>query len=235
MKTGQIVFTIFAVIVVMFFGYKAWEKSRQTPAAEDSLYTQSTDTYEPVGEEELINPLELNEPMLKDASQITPINHAVKVTLKTSKGDIGLELDGIAAPLTVGNFVALAKENFYDGTSFHRVIPDFMIQGGDPLSKDSKQRFVHGTGGPGYRFADETNSRKIVRGAIAMANSGPDTNGSQFFIVVGQAFPHLDGRHTNFGSVISGMDVVDAIANVSVDERDNPLEPVVISDVVVEE
>lgn len=166
---------------------------------------------------------------------ITPVPKTVQATLKTNKGNIVLELDGAAAPLTVGNFVYLAKKDFYDGTTFHRVIPDFMIQGGDPLSKDQTQRAMHGTGDPGYRFKDEFNSRKIVRGSIAMANSGPGTNGSQFFIVVGEAFPHLDGKHTNFGSVTAGMDVVDAIVNVKTDGQDNPVEPVVVQDVIIEE
>lgn len=165
---------------------------------------------------------------------ITPITKTVTATLKTTKGDIVLTLDGAAAPKTVGNFVQLAQADFYDGTSFHRIIPDFMIQGGDPLSKDQNLRARHGTGGPEYTFEDEFNNRKLVRGSLAMANSGPDTNGSQFFIVTTEATPWLDGKHTNFGEVVEGMDVLDAIAAVETDARDNPIEPVVISDVVIE-
>lgn len=164
---------------------------------------------------------------------IQPINQTVNITLETSMGNIDVALDGAAAPYTVGNFVQLAQKDFYDGTTFHRVIPDFMIQGGDPFSIDPRLRARHGTGGPGYQFQDEVNDRKIVRGAIAMANSGPNTNGSQFFIVTGEAFPHLDGKHTNFGEVTNGMDVVDAISQVEADERDNPQARVVISDVLV--
>lgn len=164
---------------------------------------------------------------------VTPINQVVQVTLKTSQGDIALTLDGTAAPLTVGNFVFLAQQNFYDGTTFHRVIPDFMIQGGDPLSKDPARRAQHGTGGPGYTFPDEINQHKIVRGALAMANAGPGTNGSQFFIVTGAAFPHLDGKHTVFGQVTSGMEIVDAISQVPQDAGNNPTTPIVITDVVV--
>lgn len=156
---------------------------------------------------------------------IQPINQAVQITLKTTKGDIELILDGAKAPKTVGNFVTLALDDFYDGVIFHRVIPDFMIQGGDPTGT--------GTGGPGYQFEDEINDRKIVRGSVAMANAGPGTNGSQFFIVTATATPYLDGKHTNFGEVTTGMDVVDAISQVATDANDKPLKPITIQDVVV--
>lgn len=168
-------------------------------------------------------------------SNISPIAEKVNVTLKTSMGDIALELDGTAAPVTVGNFVELAKKGFYNGTTFHRVIPDFMIQGGDPNSKDQTKRSLHGTGGPGYQFEDEINSNKIVRGAIAMANAGPGTNGSQFFVVTAPATPYLDGKHTYFGKVTSGMDVVDKISLVQRDRNDNPLTPITINQVVIGE
>lgn len=158
----------------------------------------------------------------------------VKAVLKTNKGDITLELDGTSVPRTVENFVQLARKDFFDGTTFHRVIPDFMIQGGDPNSRDQLKRESHGTGGPGYMFPDELNDNKIARGSVAMANSGPNTNGSQFFIVTADAAPWLDGKHTNFGTVVSGMDVVDAISRVKRDGRDNPLDPVVIDDVTLE-
>ncbi len=156
-----------------------------------------------------------------------------KAVLKTSRGDIALELFSADAPNTVNNFMALAKRDFYDGATFHRVIPDFMIQGGDPLSKDDNPA-NDGTGGPGYFFDDEINQHKIVRGALAMANAGPDTNGSQFFIVTADATPWLDGKHTVFGRVTEGYEVVDAISAVARDARDRPLENVVIEDVVVE-
>jgi cyclophilin family peptidyl-prolyl cis-trans isomerase len=173
-------------------------------------------------------------PLTNTPMNIQPIAQKVNVTLTTSTGVIQLELDGTRAPITVGNFVALAQKGFYNGTTFHRVIPDFMIQGGDPLSKDPSKRALHGTGGPGYTFPDEINSEHIVRGTIAMANSGPNTNGSQFFIVTAPATPHLDGRHTNFGKVVAGMDVVDAISQVKRDENDNPLEPVIVQSVTVD-
>lgn len=143
------------------------------------------------------------------------------VVIKTSMGDMTLELDADAAPKTVTNFVTLAKSGYYNGLKFHRVIPRFMIQGGDPSGD--------GTGGAsvfGAAFEDEINDYKLVRGAIAMANRGPDTNGSQFFIVQAEETPWLDGRHTVFGNVTAGDDVIDKIAAVKRDENDMPLDPV---------
>jgi peptidyl-prolyl cis-trans isomerase B (cyclophilin B) len=140
--------------------------------------------------------------------------------LHTSQGPVAIELFPEDAPKTVENFVKLASEGFYDGLTFHRVIPDFMVQAGCPRGD--------GTGGPGYQFEDEFNQHKIVRGALAMANAGPNTNGSQFFIVTTDAAPWLDGKHTVFGQVVEGQDVVDRIQNVPRDGRDRPLEPVTI-------
>jgi peptidyl-prolyl cis-trans isomerase B (cyclophilin B) len=136
------------------------------------------------------------------------------MTLTTNHGDIVLELFDEDAPKTVDNFRKLAEDGFYDGLIFHRVIPDFMIQGGCPEGT--------GTGGPGYTFEDEINQHKVVRGALAMANAGPNTNGSQFFIVTTQAAPWLDGKHTVFGEVTDGMDVVDTIEKLPTDGRDRP-------------
>ena len=140
-------------------------------------------------------------------------------TLHTNHGPIELELYPDDVPKTVSNFEKLARDGFYDGVIFHRVIPDFMIQGGDPTGT--------GSGGPGYTFEDEFNDNKVVRGALAMANAGPNTNGSQFFIVIADACPWLDGKHTVFGRVSAGMDVADEISKVDRDEQDKPLEPVV--------
>jgi cyclophilin family peptidyl-prolyl cis-trans isomerase len=142
----------------------------------------------------------------------------------TSKGAIELELFD-DAPKTVENFVKLARDGFYDGIVFHRVIPDFMIQGGDPTGT--------GMGGPGYQFDDEQNGRAVERGVIAMANSGPNTNGSQFFIVTADACPWLNGLHTVFGRVSGGMDVVDEIGNADTDGQDRPLEEIRIESVAV--
>jgi peptidyl-prolyl cis-trans isomerase B (cyclophilin B) len=140
-----------------------------------------------------------------------------RATLHTNAGAIALELHDDDAPKTVENFRKLAAGGFYDGLVFHRVIPDFMIQGGCPEGT--------GRGGPGYTFEDEINDNRIVRGALAMANAGPDTNGSQFFIVTAEAAPWLDGKHTVFGRVSEGMDTVDAIEATETDGSDRPLEP----------
>ena len=143
--------------------------------------------------------------------------------MTTSAGQIEVELFAKDAPKTVENFTKLAGEGYYDGGVFHRVIPDFMIQGGCPRGD--------GTGGPGYTFEDEFNEHPVARGYLAMANSGPNTNGSQFFIVTADACSWLDGKHTVFGRVASGQDVADRISLVERDMRDRPLEPVVIESV----
>ena len=141
-------------------------------------------------------------------------------TLHTNHGPIEVELFDDDAPKTVENFRKLAGEGFYEGVVFHRVIPDFMIQGGDPTGT--------GMGGPGYTFEDEFNDHKVERGAVAMANAGPNTNGSQFFIVTTEAAPWLDGKHTVFGKVTDGMDAVDSIEKSDTDANDKPREPAVI-------
>ena len=139
-----------------------------------------------------------------------------EVVLHTNAGAITVELHDDDAPETVANFRKLAEDGFYDDLTFHRVIPDFMIQGGCPQGT--------GTGGPGYTFGDEFNDHKIVRGALAMANSGPATNGSQFFIVTTEEAPWLDGKHTVFGRVTDGMDVISAIEAVETGANDRPVE-----------
>ena len=147
--------------------------------------------------------------------------------MHTNHGQIEVELFDADAPKTVDNFVKLSKDGFYDGLIFHRVIKDFMIQGGCPEGT--------GTGGPGYQFEDEFNDNKIVRGALAMANAGPNTNGSQFFIVTTDAAPWLDGKHTVFGRVTEGMDAVDSIEGTATGAQDRPVEDVVIERVEVSE
>jgi peptidyl-prolyl cis-trans isomerase B (cyclophilin B) len=141
-------------------------------------------------------------------------------TMHTNHGAIEIELFDADAPKTVENFRKLSSDGFYDGLAFHRVIPDFMVQGGCPEGT--------GTGGPGYTFEDEFNQHKVVRGALAMANAGPNTNGSQFFLVTTEAAPWLDGKHTVFGQITSGMDAVDAIEKLPTDARDKPTDPAVI-------
>jgi peptidyl-prolyl cis-trans isomerase B (cyclophilin B) len=148
-------------------------------------------------------------------------------TLHTSEGAIELELYPDAAPKTVENFEKLSRDGFYEGVIFHRVIPDFMIQGGDPTGT--------GTGGPGYEFEDEFNEHRVTRGALAMANAGPNTNGSQFFIVTAEEASWLDGKHTVFGRVTTGMDVVDRISQAERDANDRPRTPVTIDRVELAE
>jgi peptidyl-prolyl cis-trans isomerase B (cyclophilin B) len=140
-----------------------------------------------------------------------------EAVLHTTAGPVTIELFDEDAPKTVANFRKLAGDGFYDGLVFHRVIRDFMIQGGCPEGT--------GTGGPGYTFEDEINEHKVVRGALAMANAGPNTNGSQFFVVTAEAAPWLDGKHTVFGQVVGGMDAVDAIEGTPTGSGDRPLEP----------
>jgi cyclophilin family peptidyl-prolyl cis-trans isomerase len=147
-------------------------------------------------------------------------------TMQTNHGAIELELFDDDAPKTVDNFTRLARDGFYDGVIFHRVIQDFMIQGGDPTGT--------GSGGPGYQFEDEFNDHLVERGALAMANAGPNTNGSQFFIVTADACPWLDGKHTVFGRVANGMDVVDSIEGVETGPGDRPRDEVRIESVSVQ-
>ncbi len=159
----------------------------------------------------------------------SPADTSIKYTaiFDTSEGEITCELFASDSPQTVGNFVGLAEAGFYDGGVFHRVIKDFMIQGGCPDGV--------GTGSPGYKFADEFNHHKIVNGSLAMANAGPGTNGSQFFIVTAEATPWLDGAHTNFGVVVKGQAVVDKIGTIATDGRDRPRTPITINTIRIEQ
>ena len=152
------------------------------------------------------------------------------VTMETSLGNIEIELYSDKAPKTVDNFVKLANQGFYENTKFHRVIKGFMIQGGDPYTK-GEDTSVYGTGGPAYKFEDEANDLPMVAGMLAMANSGPNTNGSQFFIITAPETPWLVGKHTVFGKVISGMDVVTKIENTRTSANDLPVTPVIVTKV----
>ncbi|OIO20167.1 MAG: peptidylprolyl isomerase [Candidatus Magasanikbacteria bacterium CG1_02_41_34] len=154
-----------------------------------------------------------------------------RAVLHTNLGDITVALFVDKSPKTVNNFLNLAKAGEYDGTKFHRIIVDFMIQGGDLLSKDDSKVAMWGTGGPNYRFEDEFNDEPLVRGSLAMANAGPNTNGSQFFIVTAPETPWLNGKHTNFGEVVEGMNVVETIEKVSTGPQDRPLIPIVVESV----
>ena len=148
-------------------------------------------------------------------------------TLHTSHGPITIELYDADAPKTVGNFVKLASDGYYDGLVFHRIIRDFMVQGGCPEGT--------GTGGPGYTFEDEINDHKVARGALAMANAGPNTNGSQFFLVTADACPWLDGKHTVFGAVVEGDGVLDSLNATATDAGDRPVEPALIERIEIVE
>jgi peptidyl-prolyl cis-trans isomerase B (cyclophilin B) len=190
---------------------------KEKPTSKASNPSSPTATPPPPPQQEQIQLKELT----KDFNQ---------AIIHTNYGDITLAFYPEQAPITVNNFMNLAQEGFYDNTKFHRVIPDFMIQGGDPNSKDDNWD-DDGAGGPGYKFKDEINEHKLVRGSLAMANSGVNTNGSQFFIVTKEATPWLDGKHTNFGYVIEGMDTVDKIEAVGTNNNDHPLEDVVINSI----
>ncbi len=161
--------------------------------------------------------------------QIDLLKDYSSAVIKTSKGDITVEFYQ-ESPVTVNNFMNLAQSGFYNGTKFHRVISDFMIQGGDPNTKTDAVA-TYGTGGPDYRFGDEFNNYKLLAGSLAMANGGPNTNGSQFFIVTADATPWLDGKHTNFGRVTSGMEVVKSIEAVETNANDLPLEDITIDSI----
>lgn len=150
--------------------------------------------------------------------------------IKTNYGNITVKLYGADSPKTVNNFLNLAQKDFYNGTKFHRVIKDFMIQGGDPSSKGTDTS-LWGTGGPGYKFDDEFNAHKLVAGSLAMANAGPGTNGSQFFIVTAASTPWLDRHHTNFGEVVEGMDVVKKIEAVETGTADRPAKDVIVNSI----
>ncbi len=155
--------------------------------------------------------------------------------LRTEKGDIEIEFLPNNAPNTVRNFIELSRSDFYDGTRFHRVVRNFMVQGGDPTTKDETTKDLWGRGGPGYIFSDEISSLKYTRGMVAMANNGPDTNGSQFFIIVAPEAPWLSGKHTIFAKVVSGILVAESISKGAVVDNKNylPKEPIILQDVVL--
>jgi cyclophilin family peptidyl-prolyl cis-trans isomerase len=163
------------------------------------------------------------------ASERPPLDPAktYTATMKTSEGTFSFTLDVKNSPNTTASFASLVKKGFYDGLTFHRIVPDFVIQGGDPTGT--------GRGGPGYQFEDEFNEHRVERGALAMANAGPNTNGSQFFIVTAEACPWLDGKHTVFGHVTGGMDVVDEISDVATGAQDKPEEEVRIESLLIQE
>jgi len=207
------------IVVIVALGIIFGHKGSQVPPAPTSVVTSATSTIAST------TPLSATSSATKMYTQ---------ATLTTNYGDIVIAFDPKIAPKTVENFITLASKGFYNTTKFHRVIKGFMIQGGDPLSKDDAQAALWGTGGPGYKFNDEITpeSRNMI-GAVAMANSGPNTNGSQFFInVANNSF--LDGKYSVFAHVTSGLDIVQKISVVSTDpSNDRPLSPVVLESVVL--
>ncbi len=218
-----------AVIIIIAGGFLLYAKSRPMKVPDTKAGTQA----DIESEAKTLVPETKTEETKTPMATNTNAKMTDTVVLKTSQGDIEIQLTPKKAPKTVANFEKLASSGFYDSTKFHRVIKGFMIQGGDPLTKDDSQMARWGTGGPGYQFQDEINDQKLVRGVLAMANAGPNTNGSQFFIVTAAATPWLDGHHTVFGKVVKGMDVVDKIENTPTGERDIPKTPVVIESIML--
>lgn len=236
-KQGAIISLIIVIIGVSLLAVGI---TRQPKAAQETVSTATTEPATTPGKLDLSFDDKQAQPANQTTTAPSPLTSPqttakkeqknMKATISTTLGDIQLELFAADAPKTVENFTTLAKKGYYNGVIFHRVIKDFMIQGGDPTGT--------GRGGEsawGGKFEDEINSHKIVPGTIAMANAGPNTNGSQFFIVTESSQPHLDGHHTVFGQVTGGMDVVKKIAAVEVDQMDKPLQDVKMTKITIEE
>jgi cyclophilin family peptidyl-prolyl cis-trans isomerase len=219
MSTQNIIFTVVAVVFVIFIVVVGGtKKAPETTTPTNTTATTTTETTTKA--KETVSETNSKKPM-------------TSVVMTTNKGAITIELFADTKPNTVANFVKLANEGFYNGTRFHRVIKGFMIQGGDPLSKDMTKQAYWGTGGPGYQFADEIGAdNKNVIGSISMANSGPNTNGSQFFINTADN-NFLNPKHTAFGRVTAGMEVVTAIENTKTGAQDRPVEDMIIEKIEV--
>lgn len=222
---------IIVVLVLLAFGVGYWFLTNEKvdePVMSDTL----AEGYKNSENEGVLPKETVNEASGEQIINEVDNKKVMTATLQTSKGDITIEFSS-ATPKTVENFVKLAKEGFYNGTKFHRVIKGFMSQGGDPLSKDDSKASMWGTGGPGYKFEDEiTTSNKNDIYTISMANAGPNTNGSQFFINAANN-NFLDTKHTVFGKVVKGQEVADAINNVKTGPSDRPVEPVVLEKVIL--
>jgi len=216
--------------------YKDSQKTKEESDAQQLKQAVNQAIYEtklnePVAKEEKVSETVVDTSVEKELLEYS--NKYTKATIKTNLGKIKVSFYNQDAPLAVGNFIKLAQSNFYEKIKFHRVISGFMIQGGDPNSRDENWE-DDGKGGPGYSFRDETNEHKLVRGSLAMANSGKDTNGSQFFILTAESKPDLDGKHTVFGEVIEGMDVVDSLEKVRINENSHPTQDAFIEKVELE-
>lgn len=212
---------IVLVISLLYFTKAPQENNKDL---KNVLNTQNT---QPVGNNS--NNLESNKNMQKTQmplpTQLIDSSKNYFAKFETNQGNFKIKLYAKEAPLASNNFVYLASNKYFNGLIFHRVIKDFMIQGGDPLG--------NGSGGPGYSFPDEQSGKKLVKGSVAMANAGPNTNGSQFFIVTAESTPWLDGKHTNFGEVVEGMDVVLKIGNTKTTTGDRPAENILITSVEI--
>ncbi len=223
MSAQQKIFTIIILVALVVIGAGVYSVSQKQPSAGDQY--GSTDVSLTMNDSE--NTFDSS----AVAEQVTHV-----ATLNTNEGDIVVELYGGLTPKTVENFVTLSRDGFYDGVRFHRVIEGFMIQTGDPLSKDVANMDRWGTGGPGYQFEDEFSPELThsSAGVLSMANAGPGTNGSQFFITLAPT-PHLNNRHSVFGSVIDGMDVVEMIGRTPTEGPDRPIDEIIISSIAIEE
>jgi cyclophilin family peptidyl-prolyl cis-trans isomerase/outer membrane murein-binding lipoprotein Lpp len=211
------------------------EKTAEAEKSQNSGYVSNLLDTKEQANKNIQNSMDQENKKINEALDESATDYSQKYTaaiLETNLGKIKVKFYNAESPKTVNNFLQLADKKFYDGTKFHRVMKDFMIQGGDPNSKDDDWS-NDGLGGPGYKFADEFNARKLVRGSLAMANSGPNTNGSQFFIVTAPVTAWLDGKHTNFGEVTEGMDVVDKIENVEVNANSHPTKDMIIKSITL--
>ena len=226
---GAVIAIAIAVVWLMNYGNGQPQTLPEETAGKDDIASavesqkSAENNNAPAGNSQMSSAVPQNDPNY---------NKLMNATMKTSLGEIKIELYGDKTPITAGNFAKLAEAGFYNGIKFHRVIKGFMIQGGDPLTKDNAQKELWGTGGPGYKFADEKFEGEYTRGTLAMANSGPNTNGSQFFIM--HADYPLPSQYVIFGKVAAGMDVVDKIAELPTGANDQPLTPPVIESVIVE-
>lgn len=242
MKNGRALLAVIPLVVFLFSGCSGSENKKMTNEKGEAGQEQNTGYINGMlgikeqAEKNINSAVQKENNKINEAMNEENLDYVKKYNtaeIETNLGKIKVKFYNSESPVTVNNFMKLSDQKFYEGTKFHRVIKGFMIQGGDPNSKDDDWS-NDGTGGPGYSFKDEFNSHKLVRGSLAMANSGPNTNGSQFFIVTASSTPWLDGKHTNFGEVISGMDVVDKIENLSVGKNDHPKEDAEIKSIRLE-
>ena len=209
------------VVLLMFFTSKPAEQNTQLKNVLNSKAPSNPATQNANNSNNLQGNQNMQKTQMQLPTQVIDVNKTYYAKFETNLGNFKIKLYAKEAPLTVNNFVYLAQNKYYDGLIFHRVIKDFMIQGGDPLGS--------GSGGPGYKFGDEQSGKKIVKGSLAMANAGPNTNGSQFFIVTAASTPWLDGKHTNFGEVVEGLDIVEKMSLVKTGQNDRPVENITIT------